>query len=558
MNKNTKPSVELSNIFNGNTDVSVENIVFDLGAVLVDGDTKRALLDHKDIPDEYVDEIYNLIIEEFFYGKDKNPSILWYDVDRAKEYFVSISPDYIKELVDYVFETFLPAMFKYEYTDYLLDSLKNKGYKLYYLSNWDKYSYILEKPFFEPLFEKFDGGIMSWEYHIEKPSYSLYKSLTDKYNLKPNKCLFFDDKDENVEAAKVCGWSAVVFDYNTTPYEILDILNVPFDIDLSNTENKIPVIKNGKLSYVSSNRILAWYACDIRDPRFISFDMISKKLEDAIKKSISDSDFNYNKYLHKKYVFTFDKQKEAICLGIVSIGINGCWRWDIQYPLKLNKEGLFTDDSKQKMNEWAMGACNPIVGITKPYILKIHNDSGSIIDANRYALSTDLISDRYLIINENAQLEICKFKDIKDSMIDMYEFVGDKRRISNIEEAYKTRKIVDNTFFYTSLTGKPMLTEDQIDFDESFRRIDFEAIKEKHLTEMATLYTGLVESVGALSTTLDAMMENSIISLIGNRSDIVLKEDIDGYFLYNKATKLRTASVNKQKNITEQMLLSVL
>lgn len=554
--KDTETMKELRSIFNGEVG-NIENIVFDFGSVLVNADTKKALERHPGIPNECIDEIYDLITKKLLYEKE-NLNLPWYDIDQAKEYFISIASDKIKDLVNPAFETFLSAMYKYDYVDSLLEALRNKGYKLYYLSNWDKYSYILEEEFFKPLIEKFDGGIISWQYHMEKPSYSIYRTLTDKYNLKPSSCLFFDDKEENIEAAKVCGWNAIVFDYKTTPYEILNIMNIPYDIDLDDTENKIPVIINGKLSFVSSNRIPAWYACDIRNPKFISVDMISKKLEDAIKRSISDSDFNYNKYTHKKYVFTFSKDKQAICLGIISIEANGYWKWDIQYPLKLNKDGLFTDDSAQKMNEWAMAACNPIVGITKPYVLKVHNDSGSLIDANRYALSTDLISDRYLVISEDAKLEICKFKDLKDSMIEMYEFVGDKRRIGKIEEAYKNGKTVDNTFFYTALTGKPMLAEDQIDFDKSFKKIDFGAIKEKHLTEMATIYTGLMEAAGFSTVSLDAVAENSIVSLIGNRSDIALKEDMDGYFLYNKIKKTRSASVDKQCNITEQILLSVL
>jgi hypothetical protein len=90
------------------------------------------------------------------------------------------------------------------------------------------------------------------------------------------------------------------------------------------------------------------------------------------------------------------------------------------------------------------------------------NDCGGLINAKRYALSTDLVSDKYLVINENANLEIVDASAVSDMIVEEYEFIGDTRLIKKIEEAYYSKKTVDNTFFYTALTGKPLLCEDQI------------------------------------------------------------------------------------------------
>ena len=60
----------------------------------------------------------------------------------------------------------------------------------------------------------------------------------------------------------------------------------------------------------------------------------------------------------------------------------------------------------------------------------------------------------------------------------IYEFVGNKKLLDKINNAYKEQKTVDNTFIYTALSGKPMLSSDQIEFDESFIKVDFDVFKE--------------------------------------------------------------------------------
>jgi hypothetical protein len=188
----------------------------------------------------------------------------------------------------------------------------------------------------------------------------------------------------------------------------------------------------------------------------------------------------------------------------------------------------------------------------------MHNDSGSLIDANQYALATDLVSDKYLVINENANLEIIEYSNISNMIVEEYEFIGDQRRIKKIEEAYYSGKIVDNTFFYTALTGKPMLSEDQIDFDPNFKKVDFYAIKENHLTQLATLTESFNTIMNESSMKVNVIPNKYSKEIIGNRSHITIMEDLNGYYLYNTEKNIRSASVEEQNFITEQMLNSVL
>jgi len=230
-------------------------------------------------------------------------------------------------------------------------------------------------------------------------------------------------------------------------------------------------------------------------------------------------------------------------------------RYNIEIPETTQVNKYLSESS---INEWSMAAMNPIVGIHKPFILKMCNDCGELISAKRYALATDLVSDKYLVINEDANLEIINSSAIKDMIIEEYEFIGDKRLIKKIEEAYYNKKTVDNTFFYTALTGKPMLSEDQIDFDPNFKKVDFAAIKEAELTKLASVYDSFMETIDENYTGVDVIPNEYVKSLIGDKKYLTLKEDITGFYILNTEKNIRTTSIEEQNFITKQMINSVL
>ena len=43
--------------------------------------------------------------------------------------------------------------------------------------------------------------MVSSEVHLIKPDVRIYECLLEKYQLKPEECLFFDDKQENIDGA---------------------------------------------------------------------------------------------------------------------------------------------------------------------------------------------------------------------------------------------------------------------------------------------------------------------------------------------------------------------
>ena len=86
----------------------------------------------------------------------------------------------------------------------ILEALKEKKYKIYYLSNFHDlaFKYVTQKYDF---FKKFDGGVVSYEEKILKPECEIYERIIKKYNLNPKECIFIDDTKINVDGATESG-----------------------------------------------------------------------------------------------------------------------------------------------------------------------------------------------------------------------------------------------------------------------------------------------------------------------------------------------------------------
>ena len=204
-----------------------------------------------------------------------------------------------------------------------------------------------------------------------------------------------------------------------------------------------------------------------------------------------------------------------------------------------------------------MAAANPIIGIHKPFILKASKEN-NMFSPIEYLFSPDIVSDKYLVVNEDAKLQIVDADKYNDYSFEVYEYIGNRVRVGKIAEAYHTGKIVDNTVFYTMLTGKPMLCEDQIDYDNNFRKVDFDYMQESTYSTMATITEGYYNAIGVYPTTL-SINESSISfdnNIINEFVDVF--KDIDGYYVKNKYTKKRTRSVNSVNDITDSMLYSIM
>jgi putative hydrolase of the HAD superfamily len=83
-------------------------------------------------------------------------------------------------------------------------------YHLYLLSN--ACLAVSHKRELVPYLERFHGVVFSADEKLVKPNPAIYRLLTERYGLWPEECLFIDDNEGNVQAARKLGWQVYRFD----------------------------------------------------------------------------------------------------------------------------------------------------------------------------------------------------------------------------------------------------------------------------------------------------------------------------------------------------------
>ena len=102
-------------------------------------------------------------------------------------------------------------MHLYDYAETWVKYLKNQGYHLYVLSNYG--TYMLERTKKDMPFLKYmDGVVFSCDVQQIKPEVDIYETLLKRYDLKPEKAVFMDDRAINCEGARKAGIRTIQFE----------------------------------------------------------------------------------------------------------------------------------------------------------------------------------------------------------------------------------------------------------------------------------------------------------------------------------------------------------
>ena len=92
----------------------------------------------------------------------------------------------------------------------ILYDLKEKGYPLYGLSNWSAETFPLVKDKYL-FFNEFAEIVLSGKIKLIKPDPEIYRYLLNKIKYTASECLFIDDSQSNIIAAKSLGFYTVHF-----------------------------------------------------------------------------------------------------------------------------------------------------------------------------------------------------------------------------------------------------------------------------------------------------------------------------------------------------------
>lgn len=98
---------------------------------------------------------------------------------------------------------------EYSYSKDLIKSLKEKGYKVYLLSNYAKAHFEQDQKIFT-FMPYVDGGVISHQIHHVKPEPEIYRELIKRYDIIPHEAVFLDDLEANLQGAKPFGFHTIL------------------------------------------------------------------------------------------------------------------------------------------------------------------------------------------------------------------------------------------------------------------------------------------------------------------------------------------------------------
>jgi HAD superfamily hydrolase (TIGR01509 family) len=115
-------------------------------------------------------------------------------------------------IADFMFtpETLANAQMPIQPTLNLAKKLKNAGYQIYALSNWDAESFDLVLKNNPEIFNLFDGFLISGHEKNGKPSPEFFQKLLKNHQINPVQAVFIDDEPNNLSAAKQLGIATIL------------------------------------------------------------------------------------------------------------------------------------------------------------------------------------------------------------------------------------------------------------------------------------------------------------------------------------------------------------
>lgn len=183
----------------------ITTVVFDIGNVLAGFDWQSYLRSFG-----FPEAANRRLAAATFQGNN------WRELDRGakteEEIYADcrkVVPDLEKELA-LVWSGRLGIVKEYDYSAEWIKSLKARGYRVYILSNYGVNTFAEAKRSFSFL-KHVDGMVISYEVLHIKPEPEIYEELIRRYDIEPERAVFIDDLQPNVEAAERMGFHAIRF-----------------------------------------------------------------------------------------------------------------------------------------------------------------------------------------------------------------------------------------------------------------------------------------------------------------------------------------------------------
>lgn len=184
-----------------------KSLIFDIGGIILD-DSDQPLFEHLGLSANEATDLASIIHDDDRWridamtGKLKTADYLQTLIqehpEHARELEVALNPKYF----DQVLPLYQPNL------DLLKTLHRARKYQMFWLSNMNDTEYeILTK---KGILDLLDGGAYSCIDHLRKPDPQFYQTLFDRYQLNPSECIFFDDRQRNLDAGEALGLRGVL------------------------------------------------------------------------------------------------------------------------------------------------------------------------------------------------------------------------------------------------------------------------------------------------------------------------------------------------------------
>ena len=184
----------------------IKTVIFDIGNVLTDF-AWQEFYGAKGFAGEMFDRVAKATVQSPYWC-ELDRGVMTYD--EIVEKFVSLDEEIGDEIRRALADTHGIVTGRMYAVPWVLE-LKKRGLNVYALSNFSEKIWNDCKDALE-FYQYTDGGIISYREHLIKPDREIYSLLLKRYDLVADECVFIDDLQENVEAAKTLGIHGIVFE----------------------------------------------------------------------------------------------------------------------------------------------------------------------------------------------------------------------------------------------------------------------------------------------------------------------------------------------------------
>ena len=188
----------------------IGNVIFDFGNVLAKFEPRDMVARFEPNP-QNADLLTEVVFDRLYWNDADAGTIT---DEQTKDAFCTRLPQELHGVARNIYDAWPTLLPPIDGMPELVRDLKERGYKLYLLSNIStkfaaEYKDI---PWLDELFSLFDGLVFSAPIGLVKPHRAIFEHLLTAFSLKADECVFIDDSQKNIDGCEAVGIRGILFD----------------------------------------------------------------------------------------------------------------------------------------------------------------------------------------------------------------------------------------------------------------------------------------------------------------------------------------------------------